>query len=165
MSSIAEPRNAGDLEAFLASEQAAQAHAHRQANPLATTHGQPSVQQALAALPSMREAGTHPSFRATRAMPGAANASSWAGKVNPVTGRPFASYQEWAAVAMPDAFRNSRLGQGRIEAPANPVVVQDRISSARGWERLNRPQMSQQELLDLGDKVLQLMPHLMPGGD
>lgn len=44
--------------------------------------------------------------------------------LNPATGQPFQSYQEWAQYYMPDIFAGSRLGRGEISQSEIPPVPQ-----------------------------------------
>ena len=50
-------------------------------------------------------------FKFDRAMPGGQGIGS-SSRINPRTGMPYASYQEWAADNMQDAYAMSKFGQG-----------------------------------------------------
>jgi hypothetical protein len=101
-----------------------------------------SPEQAVSALPRF---GNTPSpygggsFAQGRALPG----QELPGSPNPMTQQGYGSYAEWAAVNMPEAFKNSRVGQGAVQpqAPMQP----------------KKPPMSQQQLLDLGRRVLEII--------
>lgn len=77
---------------------------------------QPTVQQ------QVQQAGAtplgHPGFRFQRPAPGQVPA----GEINPLTGLPFQSYQEWAAVRMPEAMQHAQAAQTPFTQPVNAQV-------------------------------------------
>ncbi len=59
----------------------------------------------------------HPSYSTGRMTP-----QGQGGGTNPMTGRPYASYQEYMATRSPEVFAGSMTGRGQMAGPAPPQV-------------------------------------------
>jgi hypothetical protein len=73
----------------------------------------------------------HPSYSTNRMLP-----NGQGGGVNPLTGKPYASYQEFMATRSPEVFAGSRTGQGLQPGPAPPQVQGQQPGDMPGYAAL-----------------------------